>query len=210
MNRFIDSNLVFSLVIIATLLAGCAEDESETDDMPDFNAEHIMQVRRDKDKLFRDPNESPLPNDVRATFKSLLYFPPNENYFLPAAFEPFDNPDTITILTNSLSETRKMLRYGRFSFSIGDSTYFLFAFKSLEASDHILFVPFNDASNGVKTYAAGRYLDIEEEPDANEYILDFNLAYNPYCAYSDRYVCPRVPRENQLSVQILAGEKTYH
>lgn len=195
--------------LIALGAAACGDDAEPGEDMPEFSAESIIELRREKDKMFRNPDESPLAPAERAAFRSLSYFPPSEEYFLPASFEPADAPDTVTLRTNSAADVRKMLRYGTFSFAIGDSTYSLYAYKSLERGANALFVPFNDPTNGAKTYDVGRYLDVEEEPNANEYILDFNLAYNPYCAYSDRYTCPRVPPENRLPVPIPAGEKLY-
>ena len=69
-------------------------------------------------------------------------------------------------------------------------------------------LPLRDATSGKETYGAARYLDIEQRP-TDEYVIDFNLAYNPYCAYSEDYVCPFPPRENWLSVPIRAGEKNF-
>lgn len=190
---------------------GCGDDGGDDEEvMTEFSAEHIRELRLEKDKMFRNPDESPLSANERAGFKALSYYPPNEEYFLPASLEIYDAPDTVTIRTNSATDVRKMLKYGKFSFTIADSTYGLFAYKSLEKGVTSLFVPFNDATNGKQTYQVGRYLDIEEEPNANEYLLDFNMAYNPYCAYSDRYTCPRVPAENTLPIPIPAGEKEYH
>ena len=74
--------------------------------------------------------------------------------------------------------------------------------------DRSLFVPFRDATSGKETYGAARYLDIEER-QADDYVIDSNLAYNPYCAYSDDYVCPFPPQENWLTVPIRAGEKAF-
>src|SRR5207249_11236273 len=71
-----------------------------------------------------------------------------------------------------------------------------------------LFIPFSDETSGRETYAAGRYLDLEEQ-GGDDYELDFNMACNPYCAYSEEYTCPLPPAENKLSVRILAGEKNY-
>ncbi len=74
--------------------------------------------------------------------------------------------------------------------------------------DVSLFVPFRDATSGKESYGADRYLDIEQHP-GDEYVIDLNLAYNPYCAYSDDYVCPFLPRENWLAVPIRPGEKNF-
>ena len=76
------------------------------------------------------------------------------------------------------------------------------------AYKNYIFLPFTDDSNGFETYGGGRYLDIDKPEDGvRKIVLDFNIAYNPYCAYSDAYSCPIPPRENNLSVKILAGAK---
>ncbi len=72
-----------------------------------------------------------------------------------------------------------------------------------------VFIPFRDGTSGKESYPAARYLDIEETDDDN-YVIDFNYAYNPYCAYSDDYICPLPPKENWLGVRIVAGEMNYH
>lgn len=85
----------------------------------------------------------------------------------------------------------------------------MYAFKA--ADDPVaqaLFVPFVDETSGKETYGSGRYLDLEQAR-GDDYVLDFNMAYNPYCAYNDDYVCPIPPRENKLPIEIRAGEKTY-
>ena len=86
----------------------------------------------------------------------------------------------------------------------------LIAFKPIENEvEGSLFLPFRDRTSGKESYPAARYLDIREEKGL-EYTLDFNLAYNPYCAYSDDYVCPLSPPENSLRIEIRAGEKRLH
>lgn len=94
-------------------------------------------------------------------------------------------------------------------FGLGDSRFQLTVFKSAEDPfTRSLFVPFSDQTSGSETYGSGRYLDIEEQ-GGDSYELDFNLAYNPYCAYNEEYTCPIPPKENRLPVRIAAGEKNY-
>jgi len=105
---------------------------------------------------------------------------------------------------------REFLKWGKFTFNVNGKTCFLNAYKSEEAETR-LFIPFKDATNGKETYGAGRYLDLYEERDYIEdrWILDFNIATNPWCAYSHNYVCPLIPSENILKVEIKTGEKKY-
>ena len=100
-------------------------------------------------------------------------------------------------------------KYATLYFTHSDGqTYSLIAYQSQalldkEEYENYLFVPFGDATNGSDTYGGGRYVEVTR----GEWILDFNKAYNPYCAYSGRYSCPKVPLENILSIPILAGTK---
>ena len=101
------------------------------------------------------------------------------------------------------------LRYGAFAFRIQGRSLKLVVYKSAEDPyARSLFIPFSDETSGRETYAAGRNLDHEEQ-GGDDYELDFNMAYNPYCAYSEEYACPMPPAENKLPVKILAGEKNY-
>ena len=103
------------------------------------------------------------------------------------------------------------LRWGEFRFKIGGKEQALQAYKS-KPQEEMLFVPLKDATHGKETYGAGRYLDLELDRDRTaegKWILDFNQAYNPWCAYSEAYTCPFVPVENCLEVPIPSGEKDY-
>jgi len=104
-----------------------------------------------------------------------------------------------------------MVRWGEFRFTIAGEECKLQTYQS-DPSEARLFVPFRDATSGQQSYGAGRYLDIESERHltaAGKWILDFNQAYNPWCAYSEDYVCPFVPPKNWLKVAIRTGEKEY-
>ena len=106
---------------------------------------------------------------------------------------------------------QEFLRWGAFRFSIGDETCTLQAYKGA-SEEESLFVLFRDATSGEETYPAGRYLDLDPGRDLaaeGKWILDFNKAYNPWCAYSESYTCPLVPLENWLKVPVRAGEKNY-
>ncbi|MBS1538168.1 MAG: DUF1684 domain-containing protein [Bacteroidetes bacterium] len=205
MNRFI---LLFYICVLPLLMISCgSDDESDTSGYIEFDSHAIQTARKEKDKFFKTDPHSPLIPEQRASFNGLRYFMPSEDYYVNAAFEQAETPDTLMMLTSKQNDKRYYLRYGFFTFSIGDSSYKLTAFKPIGQATGTLFVPFKDETNGKQTYSAGRYLDIEEDVGANEYTLDFNAAYNPYCAYNYGYSCPIVPAENVLHVNIKAGEK---
>ncbi len=175
-------------------------------------ARDLELMRKEKDHWFQTDPDSPLPLELRPRFTSLAYFPPDEAYRIRVSLAKLPNPEPVTLAT-SKGVPRPMLRYGYFDFEIGGVKQRLYGYKAAPQPGHhhedpSLFVPFRDATSGKESYGASRYLDLEENP-SGEYLLDFNLAYNPYCAYSDDYVCPFPPKENWLSVPIRAGEKAF-
>ncbi len=101
------------------------------------------------------------------------------------------------------------VKYGTLSFELQGKRLKLYVYKSAEDPfSRSLFVPFSDATSGIETYKSGRYLDLEEH-GGDKYDLDFNTAYNPFCAYNEEYICPIPPGENRIAVKIMAGEKNY-
>ena len=172
----------------------------------------IEALRREKDYFFREDPESPIPQSLRARFVGLAYFPVEPKYRVHAKLVREPNPQRVVMAT-SKGVPRDMVRIGFFEFEIDGTKLRLAAYKSVPPpghrhEDHSLFVPFRDATSGKETYGAARYLDIEERP-TDDYVLDFNLAYSPYCAYSDAYICPFPPQETRLAVPIRAGEKNF-
>jgi uncharacterized protein (DUF1684 family) len=170
--------------------------------------QEVLSLRVDKDSFFTKDMDSPIPSSDRSRFKGLNYFPPDEGYRVSSKPERFDSPKHIVIAT-STGTRQTYLRYGAFTFEIKGRSLKLIVYKSAEDPyAQSLFLPFSNETSGRETYAAGRYLDLEER-GGDDYELDFNTAYNPYCAYSEDYTCPIPPSKNRLSVKILAGEKNY-
>jgi uncharacterized protein (DUF1684 family) len=104
--------------------------------------------------------------------------------------------------------------YGKIEFKIKGKKLLLNVYQNVDllknpAFQKYLFIPFNDATNGLTTYDGGRFLDAEI-PEGNSMVVDFNLAYNPYCAYNHKYSCPIPPEDNRLDIKIEAGEKKWH
>jgi uncharacterized protein len=179
------------------------------------DADYVKELeatRREKDYFFKEEHESPIPHTLRHEFKGLAYFPPDPTYRVRARLVKDPNPQRV-VLATSKGVPRDMIRVGVFELEIDGTKQRLAAYKSVPQPGHhheaeSLFVPFRDGTSGKETYGAARYLDIEERP-TDEYVIDFNVAYNPYCAYSDDYVCPFPPRENWFSISIRAGEKNF-
>lgn len=173
--------------------------------------EDIKEQRQQKEEYFARNPRSPIPPDQRDGFDGLSYYPVEEDYRFELELEEFDDKDRVTVGTSTGGE-QEYLEWGEFTFEVDGETVSLRAYKSDPHEDR-LWVPFRDETSGEETYGAGRYLDLEADThrtDDGKWILDLNEAYNPTCAYSDRYECPLPPTENWLEVPIEAGEKAYH
>ncbi len=180
--------------------AGCSRPA--TDDY----AAALASARAAKDEMLRTSGESPIPADKRRVELPLNYFPPDPSYRVPAALTPDPRAQVIEMLT-STGQRRPTQVMGTLEFSLKGQPLKLRAFAEEGSNGQRLFVPFTDETTGRETYAAGRYLDLDRTP-TGIYVIDFNTAYNPYCAYNPTYDCPVPPKENRLPVAIRAGEKT--
>jgi uncharacterized protein (DUF1684 family) len=145
-----------------------------------------------------------------ASYHGLEYFPVNFAYRYVLPLTAADKPDTVIILSTRGNQ-RHALRVGRFEFVVGNAVCRLEATRLLEpgVGEHDLGVFFRDATSGKQSYGLGRYVDAVPLPDGR-YVLDFNAAYNPACAFSEHYNCPIPPKANTLKLPIPAGEKDSH
>ena len=143
-------------------------------------------------------------------YKGIRYFPPDLSYHIVAALTPNPNPDT-TIILSTRGNRRRAVRVGWFDFNVKGKPCRLEADRLLEpgVGEKDISVFFTDATTGKQSYTVGRYIDPKLLPDGR-YVLDFNLCYNPACAYSEHYNCPIPPRANHLTVAIAAGEMDGH
>ena len=164
----------------------------------------LDDFRAEKDEFFRTDRQSPLMREQKAAFSGLKYFPENPDLVLEVEVEPFASPEPVQVKTNS-GDLQEYARYARFGFLVEGQEVELTIFQA----DYGFFLPFVDSLANQETYAAGRYLE-PETLDGRHFLIDFNLAYNPYCAYNERWSCPLTPFENRLKVPIRAGEKMFH
>ena len=176
------------------------------DSAPDYET-RIAHERAAKAAFFRTSPHSPIPAADRAGFDGVAYYPvdPAMRFDgLRLQRQIGDEPAEFQIATSD-GAFRTARRLGTLSFVAGGQPRTLATYE-LGHSDGSLFVPFLDATSGAETYGAGRYLDVEPEPDGR-YVLDFNAAYHPYCAYAPDHSCPLTPTENRLPDRIEAGER---
>lgn len=163
----------------------------------------LDHFRHMKDEFFRTDHHSPLTADQKRTFSGLNYFPENPDLDLLLDVERFEEEEQVQIQTTT-GEVQTYTRFGKINFQIDGAEVDLTIF----ANEHGYFLPFADSLAGVETYGAGRYIEPERNADGS-FQVDFNLAYNPYCAYNELYSCPITPAENRIKVPIRAGEKVF-
>jgi uncharacterized protein (DUF1684 family) len=169
--------------------------------------ERLHSHRAEKDEFFADHPQSPVPPEEREEFESLDYFDPDPDYRVTATVEVHDRPDPVEMEV-SAGAPQRYLRVATLCFELDGAEYELAGYRQ-QTDDEGLFVPFRDKTTGQQTYRDGRYMEFETEEleDGTEMVLDFNLAYSPFCAYSETFACPLPPEENWLDVEILAGEQ---
>lgn len=192
------SRLAFPAVLLLAL-AACSPSVPASPSYPD----KIATERANKDEMFRSDSESPIKPGELDQFVPLAYFPIDEAYAVPAQLQPAAERVTAQMPT-STGTLREVTRLGTLVFTLKGQPLKLAAFA--EGNSPRLFVPFTDLTSGTETYQAGRYMNLDPTP-TGIYIVDFNIAYAPYCYYNAEYECPLPPAENRLKVPIRAGER---
>jgi uncharacterized protein (DUF1684 family) len=210
MRKYANARLLSAcfLFMLMFALSGCSR--FDTSSRPASESPDPLPIeRKEKDALFKSGENSPLTPEDQKNFNGLKYYPLNASLRFKTRLHRYTGPTQVRLATNK-GEIRNGLRYGYFEFPIGEQLFRLQAYRLEDnaSSAPYLFIPFRDATSGKETYGAGRYLDLKENT-SGIYDLDFNRAYNPYCAYNKSFVCPIPPAENTLPVPIRAGEKKY-
>ncbi|MEM9773285.1 MAG: DUF1684 domain-containing protein [Chloroflexota bacterium] len=170
----------------------------------------LARMRNEIDQFLRIHPQSPLSPVQKGDFEGLDYYDENEALIITPHLEGFSVDEPHIEMETSTGESSHYRKWGKAMFEVNGVEISLIIYS--DPWGESLFVPFKDGTNGKETYGAGRYLD-SDRPGISivngKLQLDFNYAYNPYCAYSDAYSCPLPPRENWLSVSIAAGEKDF-
>jgi hypothetical protein len=203
--------LLFSISCLFFLFWGAKSDPSlyigEENPM-ERREERLKAFREHKDRFFKEDSQSPLKETDRKKFKGLLYYPINLRYTMIGSIERYPTepkPIYVNLPTNKERE-KKYVKYGRFRFKWEGKEFILQIYRPLGGGE--LFLPFKDKTSGTDTYSGGRYLYIEPMP-GGKVLIDFNRAYNPFCAYNEKYTCPFAPKENWLDIPIQVGEKRF-
>jgi uncharacterized protein (DUF1684 family) len=170
--------------------------------------EEVLKKRQEIIDFMENDPDSPFHKKGEVEYQGLNFFDIDPVYNVKARIEKLQSPLPFDIqMTNG--ETAKYFKYAIAHFTIEDKSQELFLLKSESFfDDPWLFLPFYDETSADETYGGGRFLNVEYH-DEEEIFIDFNLAYNPYCAYNGSYRCPIPPAENKVTVKILAGERNY-
>lgn len=171
----------------------------------------IIEQREAKNLDFRTAEHSPIKPDMKSEFAGLKYFAPDPSWRFSGPITRPDSAIVDTILGTKAKDKRPAERYGTFKFSKDGQEMSLLVYKMLRSKsgyEDYLFLGFTDKTSGKESYIAGRYIDLVENSD-NHYVVDFNKAYNPYCAYNDKFSCAIPPLQNNLPVAVTAGEKSF-
>src|SRR5690606_11188456 len=192
MSRFIN------YLLIVPLFISCAG----------YNLDEINTYQTNLKNEWENPETTPLKADEKDSFQGIHFFPIDKKYIVNADFTPIENGKTIPFPTPA-QKIKHYKEYGKVNFKLRGNLHELTICQSdppIEGYENSLFLPFMDETNGDTSYGGGRYLDFEiTDIQSNKLKIDFNKAYNPYCAYSKYYNCPIPPANNYLDTEIKAG-----
>lgn len=200
------SQVIIAIVaLVAVIAVGYMFTAAES---PEVYLEKIEKERERQFKFIRFNIESPLNEIQKQNFKALTFYEINPSYRIKAKLIPVESKKMREVpLTDGSKE--KYIEHSFAEFELGGKTNRLLLLQSVKETDmRNFFLAFADETSGLETYGGGRYMNVRQD-GKNSITLDFNLAYNPYCAYNPDYACPLPPKENLLAISIEAGEKNY-
>lgn len=195
----------FTILFVFLFIFGYSQEK--------FDQTAVVKFQHELNSEYADAKTSPLMEQDLATFKALDYFPANESFFVVAQFKRTPKEKPFKMQT-STDRKPVYIKYGEATFTLNGKSFTLNLYRSIELSKQEkykddLFLPFSDLTSGNESYIGGRYIDLKI-PKGNTIAIDFNTAYNPYCAYNHNYSCPKVPLENDLNIEVKAGVKKFH
>ncbi|WP_422081279.1 DUF1684 domain-containing protein [Ulvibacterium sp.] len=209
---------LYTLILICFFL-GCKQGKRYHDlsqknqEEPQVDAiQDILNFQDELNAEFKDPEVSPLPDRYRKSFERLDFFAPDTNFIVHAQL--IRTPDAVPFLMPTTTDRKsEEVVYGIAHFVLNGKKHRLEIYQNpelmlQEGYEDYLFLPFTDETNGEGTYTGGRYIDLRI-PRGDTIVIDFNRAYNPYCAYNKKYSCPIVPSVNSLDVEVSAGVRAF-
>jgi len=198
----VDMKIILTIIITFSHIVLLAQDQSHN--------QEIKLFQKELNEEFLNPDKTPLSEKELSKFKELNFYPINKSLRFEAKFKRIHNPVSFQMKTTT-NKTPTYDKYGEAIFEFEGKKYKLSIYQShrlrqTEKYKNYLFLPFADLTSGEETYGGGRYIDLRV-PSGEIIIIDFNKAYNPFCAYNYKYSCPIPPKENILNLRIEAGVK---
>lgn len=198
------------LIFTFLLTQGCKENQIDDEDFAEYR-QSLLKERAEKDSSFQFDPYSPFNRDTTITFKPLKYYEPDPEFIFKSGINYNSVTDTVFVL-GTKSEIRPVVVLGYIELNYRGEIYKVNVYRGFSRTGepyHSIW--FTDRTTGKETYGVGRYIDIELNADKDFiYEIDFNRAYNPYCAYSSLYTCPIPREEDYIDISIEAGEKNFH
>ncbi|SFU15397.1 hypothetical protein SAMN04489724_4407 [Algoriphagus locisalis] len=206
-SDFMKNNTIILLIISVVVLAAVVYTLTGTESPEDY-IERIEAERERQFKFIRFNFESPLTDEQKASFTKLNFYPIDPTYKVKARMVPIEDRKVREVpLTDGTKE--KYIEHSWAEFELNGKSEKLLLLQAMNEPDkRNFFLAFADATSAEETYGGGRYINARQD-GKNSITIDFNLAYNPYCAYNPDYGCPLPPKENLLDIAIPVGEKNY-
>ena len=203
-----DILITYIFIAAALMFISCGKDYSPEEEK--YIAE-IKKLRSEKDEYMKNNSSSPFNFKGKVKFEPLKYFEPDPDFLFKSELYEYQPKDTIIIL-GTKGEERKVIRFGYVVLNYNKEKFRVKVYKGTsKTGEEYYSIWFTDKTTGEETYGVGRYLDFEHNPDKDFiYEIDFNQAYNPYCAYSPDYSCAIPTKEDYIDIAVEAGEKNFH
>ncbi|MCZ6703942.1 MAG: DUF1684 domain-containing protein [Ignavibacteria bacterium] len=208
------ARIIFILFGLLIINYGCQKENTELKYVEPLDENYISTIlseRALKDSALNYDAHSPFNKDPKAKFSPLKYYEPTSEFIFKSKLFEYEPKDTVDVY-GTRGELRRVIKYGFVILNYNREDYKENIYKGFSRQGQPYYsIWFTDKTTGNETYGVGRYIDFEKESDPdNIYRIDFNLAYNPYCAYSPEFTCP-IPRvEDYIDIEIKAGEKNFH
>jgi uncharacterized protein len=200
--------IIIPLVVFTFLFVSCSKGYSPEDEK---YITEINKLRQQKDDFMKNDPSSPFNSRTKVEFSNLKYYKPDPEFVFKSKLYEFEKKDTI-IIYGTKGEKRNAVKFGYVKFNHDGKDYLINVYEGITRNGETYYsIWFTDKTTGKETYGVGRYIDFDLNPDKNfVYAIDFNLAYNPYCAYSPDYSCAIPSKEDHIDLAVEAGEKSFH
>lgn len=210
-NKYSKIIVVILIFTTTALISISCNEKNEVKNSDPKYVTKILNERAEKDSAMQYGSYSPFRRDTSVSFTGLKYFPPDESFVFKSKLYRLNPPDTVVVM-GTKGESRRVILEGYVNCIKDEEDHHVNVYKGFAQNGEPYYsIWFTDKTTGNETYGVGRYLDFEYNEDPEHvYTIDFNEAYNPYCAYTKLYTCPVPRKEDYIDMSIEAGEKNYH